>query len=207
MLKRSKGRLLLVLLVITGLAGTINPDSLTQIERKYALKEMKESKAELLKSVRGLSEKQLNYKPTADQWSVKECIYHIAMTEESLWKMFETTMKAPANPDKKSEIKVTDEQLVKMLKDRSYKVKTNEQSEPKNTPFKTADEAMGFFKEKRSTHIKYMKFTTEDLRNHVAQTPLGWLDCYQLYLFIAAHSNRHTQQINEVINSTGFPAK
>jgi hypothetical protein len=207
MLKRTKGRMLLALLVITGLAGTIHVDSLSLKERKLVLKEMKESKSETLQSVKGLSEHQLNFKVAPDQWSVKECMYHIAISEKNLWDLFEATMKSPANPDKRSEIKMTDEQLVKMMKDRSFKVKTAEPFEPKNTPYKTIDDAEIDFKTKRNDHIKYLRTTTEDLRNHVVQMPFGWLDCYQLCLMIASHSNRHTQQINEVKADPNFPKK
>ncbi len=41
--------------------------------------------------------------------------------------------------------------------------------------------------------------------NHVATTPVGMLDSYQLILFTAAHTNRHTQQIIEVKADPNFP--
>ena len=207
MLKRTTGRLLLSLLVITGLAGTSNVNSLSKEERKYALGLMKETYKEVLKSVKGLSEEQLSFKAAPDKWSVKDCIYHIAATEKGLWGMLEGIMKSPANPEKRTEIKMTDEQLVNMIKDRSAKFKTSEPFEPKNTGYKSIDDALADFKMTRTAHIKYMKTSTEDMRNHVAQMPLGSLDAYQLYIFIAAHSNRHTQQMNEVKTSAGFPAK
>jgi PHP family Zn ribbon phosphoesterase len=199
------GRSLLTLLVITGLAGTINDMSLSKLERKSAINLMKDTKKELFSSVKGLSEAQLNFKATPDKWSVKECVYHIAISEKNLWDLMEATMKAKANPEKRSEMKMTDEQLIKMMEDRSFKVKTQEAFEPKNTPYKSLDEALEAFKMRRMEHIKYMKSTTEDMRNHVAQMPFGWLDCYQLCLMMAAHSNRHTQQLNEVKADPAFP--
>ncbi len=199
------GRSLLTLLVITGLAGTIHDYSLSKTERKTAISLMKETKADALKSVKGLSEAQLNFKAAPDKWSVKECMYHIAISEKNLWDLMEATMKAPANPEKRSEIKMTDEQLIKMMEDRSFKVKTQETFEPKNTPYKSLDEAVESFKSRRMEHIKYLKSTTEDMRNHVVQLPFGWLDCYQLCLMVASHSNRHTQQINEVKADPAFP--
>ncbi|HEX6191065.1 MAG TPA: DinB family protein [Chitinophagaceae bacterium] len=205
MLKRTKGLLLLSLLVVTGLAGALNDPAITSRERKVSANLMKETKAELIKSVKGLSEAQLNYKPAADRWSVKECAYHLAVTEKALWQLLEMTMKAPANPEKRAEIKVTDEDLVKMVEDRSEKRKTSEMLEPKNAAFKSLDEAMTEFKTLRTDHIKYIKTTTEDLRNHVAQMPFGWIDCYQLTLMISAHTNRHTKQLNEVKADPGFP--
>ena len=93
MLKRTKGRLLITLLVITGLAGTLNDTALSKQERKVAVNHLKDTKADLLKSVKGLSDAQLNFKSTPDKWSVKECVYHITLTENALWQMFEATMK------------------------------------------------------------------------------------------------------------------
>ena len=205
MLKRTKGRLLLTLLVITGLAGTIRESSISKKERKSVISLMKDSRADVLKAVKGLSDIQLNYKPAPDHWSIKECTYHIAISEKNLWDMLENTMKASANAEKRSEIKVTDEQLIKMIEDRSTKVKTVAPFEPQNTPYKSLDEALDDFKSRRAEHIKYLKSTTEDLRNHVVQMRFGWIDCYQLGLMIAAHSNRHLQQINEVKADAGFP--
>ena len=205
MLKRTKGRLLLTLLVITGLAGTLKDTSLSHKERKSAMSLMKDTKVAALKSVKGLSNAQLNFKAAPDRWSVKECMYHIAISEKNLWDMLEASMKGAANPEKRSDIKMTDEQIIKMMEDRSFKVKTAEPFEPKNTPYKTLDDAVNAFKSRRADHIKYIKTTTEDLRNHVVQMPFGSLDCYQLCLMMASHSNRHTQQIEEVKADPKFP--
>ncbi len=205
-MRRSKyGYLLLALLVITGLAGTITPTSITSKERKFAANHFKDTKSDMLKTVKGLSQAQLEFKAAPDKWSIKECTYHIAIAENNLWQMLEATMKQPANPEKRSEIKMTDEQVISMLEARSKKFKTTEFLDSKNIPFKTLGEAMESFKSQRADHIKYIKTTTEDLRNHVAQLPVGWIDCYQICLFMSVHSNRHIQQIEEVKANPNFP--
>ncbi|MEI2739894.1 MAG: DinB family protein [Chitinophagaceae bacterium] len=206
MLKRTMGRSLLVLLVVTGLAGTINDSSLSKKERKFGTNLLKETRDDAINATKGLSDAQLNFKAAPERWSVKECMFHIAGAEKLLWTMFEGTMKGPANPEKRSEIKVTDEQVVQMVKDRSKKAQAPEPILPKNTGFNSLDEAVNDFKKSRGEHIKYLKNSTEDLRNHVFQMPFGYIDGYQFLLFMAAHSNRHTQQMNEVKASTGFPA-
>ena len=207
-MRRSKyGYLLLALLVTTGLAGTITSTSPTSKERKFAANHLRDTKTDFLKSVKGLSKIQLDFKIAPNEWSVKECAYHIAIAEKNLWRILESTMNQPANPDKRSEIKMTDEQVIKMLEDRSRKFKTTEAFEPKNTPFKNLDEALESFKSSRTDHIKYIKTTTEDLRNHVAQLPVGWIDCYQICLFMSAHCNRHTQQIEHVKINPNFPSR
>jgi hypothetical protein len=205
MIKRIYGRLLISLLVITGLAGTINISSISKKERKASAALMKDSRADLIKTVKGLSDAQLNFKASPEKWSVKECTYHIAISEKNIWGMFEGLMKAPANPEKRSEIKVTDDQIVQMIQSRDMKVKTMEAFEPKNTPYQSMNEALEDFKTTRNDHLKYIKTTTEDLRNHVAQLPFGWADGYQLTLFISAHTNRHIAQIKEIMADAGFP--
>lgn len=205
MLKRTMGRFLLSLLVITGLAGIETDFAPSKQERKAAVNLLKDTKAEVLKAVKGLSDAQLNFKASPEKWSIKECMYHIAISEKNLWGMMEGAMKSPPNPEKRSEIKMTDEQLIKMMEDRSFKVKTVEPFEPKNTPYQSLDDAVSAFKEMRAEHIKHMKSTTEDMRNHVVQMPFGWLDCYQLCLMMGSHSNRHMQQIIEVKADPNFP--
>lgn len=203
--KRTYGYILLTMLIISGLAGTPTDNSLSKKERKFATEHMKSTKADVINAVKGLTDAQLNYRAAPDRWSAKECVYHIAISEKNLWAMLEGALKSPPNPEKRAEIKMTDEQVVTTIEDRTNKVKTFEPFEPKNTPYKTLDEALSYFKPTRAEHIKYLKSTTEDLRNHVVQMPFGWLDCYQLSLMISAHSNRHTQQINEIKADPGFP--
>jgi hypothetical protein len=203
--KRKYGYILLTMLIISGLAGTPTDNSLSKKERKFATEHMKSTKADVINAVKGLTEAQLNYKATPERWSAKECVYHIAISEKNLWAMLDGALKSAANPEKRAEIKMTDEQVATMIENRTTKVKTFEPFEPKNTPYKTLDEALSYFKTTRAEHIKYLKSTSEDLRNHVVQFPFGWMDCYQLSIFISGHSNRHSQQINEIKADPGYP--
>ena len=203
--RKTYNYLLLLFIVISGLAGTPTDDVLSKKERKFAADHMKNTKSDLQDAVKGLSEAQLDYKISADKWSVKECVYHIAISEKNLWAMLEASMKGGPTPEKKKDLKVTDEQIIKMMEDRTFKVKTAPPFEPQNTPYKSFEEAMNDFKTTRAAHIKYIKATSEDLRNHFVQMPFGMLDCYQLCLMVSAHTNRHTQQLNEVKADAGFP--
>jgi DinB superfamily len=203
--RKTYNYLLLLFIVFSGLAGTPTDDVLSKKERKFAAEQMKNTKVELQDAIKGLSTAQLTYKISADKWSVQECIYHIAISEKTLWTMLETSMKAGPTPEKKKDLKVTDEQVIKMIEDRTNKVKTFSSLEPQNTPYKSFDQAMNDFKTTRAAHIKYIKATSEDLRNHFVQMPFGLLDCYQLCLLISSHTDRHVQQLNEVKADAGFP--
>ncbi len=198
-------KLLILLAVVTGLSFISSEKELTKEEREKASKFLQDTENGILASVKDLSEAQLNFKPAPDKWSVADCVKHIAATEMALWKMTEDNIKMAENPDKRKDIQLTDEEVIKNIEDRSTKRKTFAPLEPQNTGFKTMQEALASFQENRGKLIEYVNGTKEDLRNHVASLPMGSYDCYQMVLFIGAHSNRHNQQIDEVKNDPNFP--
>ena len=116
------------------------------------------------------------------------------------------SLKEPADPSKRSEIKMTDDAVVKMIADRSTKIKTREPFEPTGK-FGSFDATLTEFKTKRDNSINYIKTTSDDLRNHYNDFPFGKIDTYQTILFMAAHSKRHTDQIEEVTKNPNFPKK
>jgi hypothetical protein len=205
MFKRTKGYVLLTLLVLTGLANQVASDTLTSKERKFLTTNLKDTKESLSKSVKGLSELQLNYKAAADKWSVKECVQHLAIVENSLWMLADGALKQPANSEDRKEIKMTDEDIINFMNDRSKKFQAAEIVKPEQSKWKTTAEALNAFKESRMSLIKYVKTTTEDVRNHVAKVPFGSIDVYQVFLMISSHSARHTQQIEEIKAHPSFP--
>jgi hypothetical protein len=207
MLKRTKGRLLITLLVVTGLAGTLNNNSVSQQERKYAVSLLKESKTYLLNEVTGLSPKQLDYKSSSSQVTVKNCLIQMAMVEKKLWETISNAMEQPANPEKRADIKLTDKKLVQLAEEGAIGTLSANTFKQANIPIKTVEEATTSFKTMRNDHIKYMKSSTEDLRNHVVLTPAGWLDCYQFILLISASTNHCARLIEDIKAAPGFPKK
>lgn len=179
--------------------------TISKQEKESAIKLLKETEAGVFSAVKGLSDEQLNYKPAADKWSVAECVKHIAAAEQNLWAMVDASLKQAANPEAREGIKFSDEQLIQAVEDRSHKAKTFDVLEPANSPYKTVAEALAAFKEHRQKLIAFVKSTPANLRNHVSVLPIGTYDAYQFILLIAAHSNRHTQQVDEVKNSVNFP--
>jgi uncharacterized damage-inducible protein DinB len=178
---------------------------ITPQEREKAMQLLTQTESGVFDAVKGLSVAQLNFKPAAGKWSVADCIKHIAAAEKELWAMAEPALAQPANPEKRADIKFTDDDLIKAVEDRTHKSKTFAALEPANSPYKTVTEALTAFRSNREKLIALIKNTKTDLRNHVLVLPVGTYDSYQFILLIAAHSNRHTQQINEVKADVGFP--
>lgn len=199
-------KLLLLLPLFLLFSYSVKDSPLSKKEKKFIAKHMKETYKTLVQSVKGLSDAQLNYKAAPDKWSIKECVYHLAISETNLWQWIQGTIKAPANPEKRSDIKMTDEQLLAGIADRTNKVKTPEPFEPKNAKWNNVQEALAALKTERDQHIEYMKTTTEDMRSHVTtESPVGPLDSYQLVILLSSHTTRHTKQIEEVKADPGYP--
>ncbi|MEP7375663.1 MAG: DinB family protein [Chitinophagaceae bacterium] len=207
MLKRTKGRILLTMLVITGLAGTVNNTTLSSQERKLAINQLKDTRTDLLTSIKDLSERQLNFRPSAGKWNIKDCIYDIALTEKELWDKLEKAMKEPATPEKRLELKISDEDLLKVINDLTAKNMATESVDLSKVRRPSIPEVLSAFKSSRTQYLKYVKTTTGDLRNHFIQLPIGWVDCYQSIIFISGYSSRYIQHINEIIANPAFPKK
>ena len=114
-------------------------------------------------------------------------------------------MQGPATPEKRTEVKVTDEQILKMVPDRSRKAQAPEFLKPAGRWANQAD-VIKAFEEARKGTMDYVKTTNDDLRDHFGPHPLlGPMDAYQWILLISAHSERHTKQIEEVKADPNFP--
>ena len=198
-----KAFLLLFILPVLFSSFNIKTTELTDAERKFAVDHLNQTRTDLIASVKGLSEAQLNFKPAPDRWSVLECVQHIAITSPAIFGFAQSALKTPNDSGFKSSF--TDEQFIKMMEDRSHKVQTAEQFKPVHSPYKTLDETLEAFNRGRDSVITYVQTTKDDLRGHIAVMPFGKADAYQVILMVSAHTNRHTQQLNEVKADPNFP--
>jgi hypothetical protein len=199
MLKRTKGYTLLLLLVLTGLAGRLSTTTITSKERRLVIDELKESKAAVLKSVKGLSEKQLNYKSNKHTPSIKEYLQQIAFSEQNLWNITDAALK---QPEKKLEKKLSDEKALFLLAN----TKTEQENFKRTkTKWGNTEQILDAFKTRRNELIKFVKTSTDDMRNHILQMPAGYIDSYQMILHIGAHTDDYIKKIEEIKTNPAFP--
>ena len=180
--------------------GTLTPD-----ERKYAVDYYLKTKARLLADVKGLSPAQLNFRADTSRWSVYQCTEHIALAESLIWQWIQMTEHSPATPDKRSEVKHTTEELIKATTDRSHKFQAPEMLKP-GSQFADEQAALDAFVLRRDSTIAYIQTTNDDLKDHFITHPVfGTMDLYQGLILLAAHSARHTLQLEEVKADPNFP--
>lgn len=177
---------------------------ITNEERSKAMEHLKMTNAELLKTVKGLSEAQLNYKMSDSSWSIANCVEHIAIAENNIFGIVQMTLQVEPDPSLRSEVKMSDDAVIGLIESREQKVKTRTEFEPTNK-YGGYDGSLTEFKNKRKTNLEFVKTSNDDLRNRYFDFPFGKVDSYQVILFLSGHTRRHTDQIKEVMVSIGFP--
>lgn len=198
--------LILLLLTPALLLVSFSPKetTLTKEERSKVSTMLADTQKELLSQLKGLSEVQLNFKASPDSWSIAECVEHIAISENNIFGIVSMSLKEDANPDKRTELKMTDDQIYGFISKRDQKVKTQPEFEPKGN-YGSYEGSLKEYKTKRKANLKYVKNTDDDLRNHFFEFPFGLVDSYQVIVFLAGHNKRHTAQIVEVKTHANFP--
>jgi DinB superfamily len=199
-------RLLIALCFVVCATPLLRAQPLSKDELGRAVAYLEKTRAGVLEATKGLSEAQWTFKSAPDRWSVAEVTEHIAAAEDFLMTMVhDKVMSAPARTEKE-DVKAIDDFIFVAIPDRTHKMQAPEPLIPTNR-FHTPKESLEHFKEGRATTIKFVKETT-GLREHAVDSPLGKkLDGYQWVLFVAAHSERHTKQINEVKADPNFPKR
>lgn len=202
MRKKSLAVTLAALFLFAG-AAAASGQEVTQAEKDRALQYLETTRKNVLEATKGLSEAQWSFKPAPDRWSVAQVMEHIAAAEDLLLDTTkEKVMTSPAGEPGR-DFKKTDEAVLMMVPDRSHKAQAPEPLVPSNR-FGSPESSVKHFLESRATTESFLR-STGGLRDHVMDSPVGKLDAYEFVLFIAAHSERHTKQINEVKADPNFP--
>jgi uncharacterized damage-inducible protein DinB len=199
-------RALAVVVLILCVAALASAQTLTPAERERAAKYLESTKQAVLDATADLSEAQWNFKPAPDRWSVAEVTEHIAAAEDLLRGMIVSkVMTAPPRPSGEN-VTAIDDMVLASIPDRTHKAQAPDSLKPTNR-FGSPQGSLKHFIESRQQTLDFLN-QHDDLRAHALDSPLGKkLDGYEWVLFVAAHSERHTKQINEVKADPNFPKK
>lgn len=196
--------ILITFSILILVAFTSGDTPLTKSERTAAVKELNATKARVNTTVNGLSVAQLNFKSSPDAWSIAECLEHIAISEENVFGLVVTSLETPADPSKRGDVKMTDQQLMDIIRSRDKKLKTSEAFVPTGK-YGSYQATLEAFQNKRHDHIGYVQNTKDDLRNRYVELPFGTVDSYQVILFMSGHTERHVRQMEEIKQHADFP--
>lgn len=160
-------------------------------ERAFLINYLQTTQTELLTAVNEISKSEWLAKPADGGWSPAECMAHILMAEQAVFKQVK---KALANAAGTDDLKARDGWLLSKITDRGNKVKTPLPLVMKNS---SKSEMLIAFKASRKSIYDFLANKKLPLRQHYGRSPYGKVDAYQLFIVIAGHSMRHTNQILE----------
>lgn len=162
-------------------------------------------------AIKLLSEPQWTFKPAADRWSIAETVEHIVFVlEVVLGPIRDQLVAAPSAPANPAYSQI-DDIVIGRFPGRLAKFPS---PQPPAGGF-ARSEALARIATNYARLKEYLE-TTPDLRHHaiearplkaVSNGAFDSMDGYQWILAAAAHTERHTKQILEVIAETDFPAR
>jgi len=178
---------------------------MTPEERECLLKELDETREDLLLTVQGLSREQLNYREAPGCWSIAENLEHITFTEQGMLGWVENALGRVPSSSQSDDWDRQDEALRNKLAE-SRKVRLQAPEAIRPTGRWPLAELLPEFEVTRKRTREFVAATNGDLRCHCRLHPhLGMLDCYQWLILIGSHCDRHRVQIEKVKASADFP--
>jgi len=151
----------------------------------------------LFLSIKGLTEVSATRKTAAGKWSVLECVEHLALAEDHMFRQLASASKVDVPQVNKGR-----EALIRRRgADRTHKIEAPDVARPNGT-FQTLEDASQHFLASRRRTMDFVRNGDSDLRAMMAIHPiLGPVNCYEMLLIMSAHPLRHSKQIEEIRNS------
>lgn len=150
-----------------------------------------EARLETWNEIKGLTDDQLNKKPSADEWSIREVLDHLKLIDAAAQTAFKDRVKdAP--------LKEIEEKPLEMAEDRTNKRKAPSHFEPDQSYMSGSQmkQELDVVREQLTSIIASLK---EDDFNRVLPHPVFQeLTVKQFIDFIGHHEKRHLSQIKEI---------
>jgi hypothetical protein len=156
--------------------------------------------------VNGLSEAQWRFKPAPARWSIAEVAEHLALVEQGIGGMVQSGLDSmvPFSADSAAKLEAAARAL---YGDRTRRMNSPEGFVPTGR-WATQAELMTAYNDARRTNLEYVRTTRAPMRARGGPHPaFGRLDGAHWMVVIAAHMDRHLQQIEEVKKAEGYPGR
>jgi hypothetical protein len=155
--------------------------------------------------VDGLTPEQLAFQESPDRWSIAGVAEHIIATETFFKPMLTSVLISEVGHEAKSDSAATDEFIVSVMADRTQQFEAPPTAQPSGK-FTSSEDIIAAFDAAREKTIAMVSAADVDLRGVSGVHPaLGTLDGAQWFLFVAAHADRHVDQMAQVKADTAYP--
>jgi uncharacterized damage-inducible protein DinB len=169
-------------------------------DKQVLLDRLQESQRTLLAAATAVLEQYARICPEAGRWSVLDVVEHITLSDRGMFKRFQagTENTKPVNLG-------ADAFIQQVGRNRESKRNAPEHVHPSGR-FASLAEALSEYARGRAEIAAFIENSHEDFRRKLVQHPVMEMDGHQLFLLIAAHSERHSMQIEEIKNCAAYQA-
>jgi hypothetical protein len=176
------------------------PGGLTGDERTLLLEKLQASRERVRDLLNARSQDALNRRPGDGGWTPLECAEHLVLSEEALLRIIrDEILSGTPNPALPLELQGRDGAVVAAMNDRSHKAKTFDFLIPRGR-YETGASVLDAFLARRAATMDFVRETKQPVHYHAAPLEvLGVLDAYHWLLLIAAHTERHLEQMREAL--------
>ena len=194
-------RIASICVILLSVQAPAQARQLTVTERQRLVAHLEMTAKWLSDEVSGLSQAQLTFKRSHDEWSIAQVIDHLLVVGPIYWDDLQTALKSPPAT---SPSEFSDADILWYGIDRGNPEKAIA-SEVPAARFRDLRTAMAEFHKHQTRLIQFVKTTTANLRAHVV--PRQRSDAYQWALLISTHEQRHILQIRAIKDADAFPRR
>jgi hypothetical protein len=165
---------------------------------------------ELIESVSGLSQAQLDYKPGDDQWSISDIVHHLALTDEGNAKLIKRMLRRAEQMNLSPDDAPGDSMVERLGAFGEEFRNTKAQAPDFFIPHSSlpVQESFARLKASRRELIGALEqLALYDLSQLTYRHPiLGELNLYQWLIMAGRHESRHSAQIKRIKSHLDFPS-
>jgi hypothetical protein len=165
-------------------------------ERATLLQRLRESEEKFVTAA-SVSEDRARTRPANGGWSILEVVEHITLSDREMLRCYlEADLnEAGITPDAEATIRAF-----------GSDVSAKFQAPPPVLPagrYGSLAEGLKAYREARNELVDFISTRSENLRGRLLRRSLTDMDGHQIFLFIAAHSDRHTLQVEGIKREIG----
>jgi hypothetical protein len=190
----------LMLSTFLGMARAQQTSEWTEADRQFLVRNMKETRDELIKETSDLSKAQWNFKESPDRWSISQIVEHIAIWELILQREISVGLKMGPISEWESLTKPDSSFIRFILEEKKHL--SNDYTWPftysQPMGLNHGEHTMAWFLKMRNEEIEYLATAKEDLRRYFSASRSS--NIHQSFITTYGHSARHLRQIMNVKN-------
>ncbi|GAB4039104.1 DinB family protein [Spirosoma gilvum] len=180
----------------------------SQKERQFLVEGLQTSQNDFSNELKGLTEKQIRFKPDSTKWSIAEVAEHLGIYDELLYWDLLNNQYTPEMPEWVEKVKGVDSVMLAYTND-PVLLKAPFVAQPLGR-FTRKEDLIAYFNRFRNEVINLVKETKADFRLHFifrSEDAGVWRvrDLQQYTLLWIAHTQRHTNQIKSIKAYANYP--